>query len=89
MGEEGGGIVVAGGCVVRVDTRSCVPGVVAAKPWQFRSRARHQEVERPSDDHVVVKRHVKRYQHRAESHTCSAPKTSRKLDTKDVILEIV
>lgn len=53
-----------------LDAEVGVPSVVTMEPRQIWSGARHQEVQGPADDDVIVEGHVEGYQNRAETHPC-------------------
>jgi len=75
LGVDGiiGAAIVAtvdGAVHLALDTEVGVPSVVTVEPWQIWGGARHQEVQGPADDDVVVKGHIEGYQNRAETHPC-------------------
>ena len=68
-----GAVIVAavdGAVHLALDAEFGVPSVVTMEPRQIWSGARHQEVQGPADDDVIVERHVEGYQNRTETHPC-------------------
>lgn len=71
-GIIGAAIVAAvdGAVHLALDAEVSVPSVVTVEPRQIWGGARHQEVQGPADDDVVVEGYVESYQNRAETHAC-------------------
>jgi len=61
---------VDGAAHLALDAEVGVPSVVTMEPRQIGCGARHQEVQGPADDDIIVEGYVEGYQNRAETHPC-------------------